>query len=482
MLIYLPIENYARELDGKILLSARLAKEGHTVVVGSSVLIRHLTYMLNCDIYLGKNMHFYATPYNETITTEFGFKKIKSWYFDFLKKRKVSTIYSVEEGDFSADQELTKKVLLNQCDPSIMSQDDYFATWGKIQEKIYKEQPTKYPLNIISAGNVRFDLYKNKNIYSKLSSSIREKYKKFILINTNYSLANNSGGLGGVFKENSVYSVHDDLLKETHALRWKQQQDRFSNMVVLIFSLSVKFKDINFIIRPHPSERESTYSTIFNNIPNIYIERKGSVGPWLEACEMLIHDGCTTGLEACLMNKAVISYSPLDPKLSLCCNERLSNIGIVENSIDNVVQRVGELMRKNFSISSICKLPSNMSSMVENLNKNSYSVDIFNDIVQKIFLYRKSKGMVRVDGDIGISKKNLIKLTAYFFKFFIIAKYSFILLRDRGFEKYRSMDAARYDIEYQNIDGIIQCIPDITKDEIKIQSITRDLFIVSNKI
>ena len=182
------------------------------------------------------------------------------------------------------------------------------------------------------------------------------------------------------------------------------------------------------------------------------------------------------------MNKAVISYSPLDPKLSLCCNERLSNIGIVENSIDNVVQRVGELMRKNFSISSICKLPSNMSSMVENLNKNSYSVDIFNDIVQKIFLYRKSKGMVRVDGDIGISKKNLIKLTAYFFKFFIIAKYSFILLRDRGFEKYRSMDAARYDIEYQNIDGIIQCIPDITKDEIKIQSITRDLFIVSNKI
>jgi surface carbohydrate biosynthesis protein len=480
MIIYIPLENYARELDGKILLAGYLANKGHTVIVGDQSLVRHIVYVIKCDIYIGKHLHLYPTPFNQEITTSLGFKKLKSWFFDLLKQKNVSTIYTEEEGDFSDSLEKSKKNLLHQCDPLIIQEDDYIATWGIDQARIFKNEPSSYPKNIIPVGNIRFDLYKDKyvDIYKDISNQIVKDFGKFILINTNYSFANNSTGVSGAFKETSVYSINDDSLIESHALRWEQQQDRFSRMIRLIFLLSIRFKNLNIVVRPHPGEAKSTYLEIFKGIKNIFIKKSGSVGPWLKACELLIHDGCTTGLEANLMGKNIIAFSPINPAVSMSSNGGLYDIGTIEKEIKNVLKLV-EIITTDKTYNYRHKRLESMIPKLNNLKDDNYSVDILGEIVEKINKFRESKNIIRGSSSLRIGKRIVINIISYHYKIFTLFKYVFFFIKDWNFDKYNSRKEIRYDIEKSYVEKIVSGIH--LSKSVKIKVITNDIFIIFKK-
>ena len=52
----------------------------------------------------------------------------------------------------------------------------------------------------------------------------------------------------------------------------------------------------------------------FGNFKNIVINKKGYISDWIYKAKIVIHAGCTGGLEASLRNKFTISYYPLDVK------------------------------------------------------------------------------------------------------------------------------------------------------------------------
>jgi hypothetical protein len=103
------------------------------------------------------------------------------------------------------------------------------------------------------------------------------------------------------------------------------------NFVQLITRLSIELPDLNFIIRPHPAENIAYYTTIFGATKNVQVVHEGNVAPWLLACRALIHDGCTTGIEAYFGDVPVINYkSILNARYDLfvpdllgayCCSE-----------------------------------------------------------------------------------------------------------------------------------------------------------------
>ena len=74
-------------------------------------------------------------------------------------------------------------------------------------------------------------------------------------------------------------------------------------MVTLTHNLANKFPELNFIYRPHPSEDHDYYKVIFKGVKNINVEHDGNVIPWILACKLLLHDGCTTAIEATLAGK-----------------------------------------------------------------------------------------------------------------------------------------------------------------------------------
>ena len=80
----------------------------------------------------------------------------------------------------------------------------------------------------------------------------------------------------------------------------------------LIPELSHSFPDFNFVIRTHPEESDKTYKELLGHLSNVTVIHKDSVYPWISGAEIVIHAGCTTGLEASMLGKLSINCNFLN--------------------------------------------------------------------------------------------------------------------------------------------------------------------------
>ena len=71
------------------------------------------------------------------------------------------------------------------------------------------------------------------------------------------------------------------------------------------------FRKQLFILRPHPGENHQTWIDAAQGAKNVHVSHEGSVIPWIIASEALIHNGCTTGLEAYILDGQPIAYQPV---------------------------------------------------------------------------------------------------------------------------------------------------------------------------
>ncbi|NIP25517.1 MAG: hypothetical protein GWN94_14440, partial [Phycisphaerae bacterium] len=66
--------------------------------------------------------------------------------------------------------------------------------------------------------------------------------------------------------------------------------------------------DYNIVVRPHPTENQEIYHRIAAQCDRVRVTNEGNVVPWLMATRVLLHHGCTTGVEAYAMGVPSISY------------------------------------------------------------------------------------------------------------------------------------------------------------------------------
>jgi hypothetical protein len=64
-------------------------------------------------------------------------------------------------------------------------------------------------------------------------------------------------------------------------------------------------------VRPHPTERYEPWLEAAADAPNVEVICEGSVVPWLAGARALIHNSCTSAVEAAVLGTAVLSYRPV---------------------------------------------------------------------------------------------------------------------------------------------------------------------------
>jgi hypothetical protein len=82
----------------------------------------------------------------------------------------------------------------------------------------------------------------------------------------------------------------------------------FKTFKELIPTLDRAFTDHTIIVRPHPTENQQVYKDIASDCQRVKVTNEGNVVPWLMATDVVIHNGCTTGVEAYMMGVAAVSY------------------------------------------------------------------------------------------------------------------------------------------------------------------------------
>jgi hypothetical protein len=86
------------------------------------------------------------------------------------------------------------------------------------------------------------------------------------------------------------------------------KQSIFSDFQHMIPALDKAFPDYTIVVRPHPTESQEIYHKIADRCERVKVTNEGNVVPWLLATRALIHNSCTTGIEAYVMRVPAITY------------------------------------------------------------------------------------------------------------------------------------------------------------------------------
>lgn len=291
---YIAIETKSRELAAKVLLACVAAERGFEVYIGQKDYLDKIVRYLPRGIYLDKSA---------AIT------KLKK--FRRLKADGHAIVVNDEEGlvVISPESYLDRRVFSDT-----LKITDIFFTWGDEQAHAVNEIAKGYDVSVISTGNPRFDLLRQeyRSIYQVSSSQIASRFSPFILINSKFGTCNHIDGAeayikrqvaSGLIKNQSDEQFRRGYVAHSHKL--------FKEFCEAVSVLSKRFAEYNIVIRPHPIENHEPWKKIAAGLPNVHVIGSDSSIPWIMAADVVIHNGCTTGIEAHILKKPVIAFKPI---------------------------------------------------------------------------------------------------------------------------------------------------------------------------
>lgn len=292
--LLLPIETKARELASKILFACVGAEKGFGVIIGAKSIVRGKQAVLPRGAFIEKSIAPGSMPL--IAKAQANHNRVSAW---------------CEEGLIYLSRDDYKQ---RRVDLESFKAVDYFFTWGQHQADDVSAivgQPDK---KIILSGNPRFDLLRPeiRGVFAKNAQAIKDKYGRIILLNTKFASVN----------LNSEVSNYLAYLKSLGKIKTKEQEELFTRFIDLnkklfpIFLglvpvLAEKYKDYTIVIRPHPSENHAPWLAKAKDHDNVKVIFEGNANEWILASELMIHNNCTTGVEAFMLEKPAISYRPV---------------------------------------------------------------------------------------------------------------------------------------------------------------------------
>lgn len=297
-LLIVPVENQVRELDAKLLLAAVAAERGFNVVIGSRFYIHFALPYLPRGIVIAKSMRS-VSEFTLELTRGLG-HEIVAWDEEGLVR--------FDSPEYFSWRYSTR---------AFATVGRLFA-WGIDDAESFKRYEGYRGAPIHVTGNPRIDLLSPalRTVYKSTAASIKETYGQFILINTNFSFANNFVDklnlvqAGDKPEDYSISRTGRGLSREFARGCAEHQQTLFDAFRRLIAALSRRFPDRKIVLRPHPSENHERWRRYVQSLDNVAVIHDGNVIPWLMACGVLLHNGCTTAVEAAVLGIPAVSFRP----------------------------------------------------------------------------------------------------------------------------------------------------------------------------
>ena len=162
-------------------------------------------------------------------------------------------------------------------------------------------------------GNPRTDLLRaplNGDIHER-AAKLRETRGEFILINTNFASINPRIEDAVSYHEMCVRvgvidpDSADDRTQFFKWCTWERQNMALLARVIAACEASTSLPRI--IIRPHPSENLERWLEAYPEDDRVSVIREGEHTAWTAAARLLLHTGCTTGVEATLLGTPALS-------------------------------------------------------------------------------------------------------------------------------------------------------------------------------
>jgi surface carbohydrate biosynthesis protein len=296
--LLLPVENQVRELDPRLLLACIAARRGFPSVIGP---IREVDF------------HIFSFPRSIYLSKHVLSGRLRM--FKIMRQLGLEIVALDEEALVHLPPEIYYS---RRLFPDSMAHVSRFLAWGQDNADLWR-QYSQFPAGakIHITGNPRNDLLRPeiRRFYEAEADQLRRNYGDFILINTNFNHVNAFYPKMNLFRPAKNQGEEPQFGRSAKGMTlefarglWKHKQAVFKDFQRLIPALEKAFPDYTIVVRPHPIEKQQVYQNIADQCKRVRVTNEGNVVSWLMSTKALIHNGCTTGVEAYVMRVPAISY------------------------------------------------------------------------------------------------------------------------------------------------------------------------------
>ena len=297
MPVYLPLEIKHRELPSRLLIAAHMLAAGKPVIIGNHW---SMTDAANLA----------ALP-----PGAFLFKTCNKIQGAVMTDAKAAGHFVASTDEevlvFNEDTGFT----LAFSDMAAAALDLFFAQDKNHEAALARRFQT---LRVEVVGNVRADLMRIKGGDTLTQTDPRiPALRPYLLFNMNYasinSIWNDGNALNvGVAEETGAFDGPDrEARKKVFFDTVEWERGNHDAMLELLGWAVRSIKGLRFVIRPHPGERPDYWRQVTAGTMNTDVITDSDPHPWIAHAVLVVHTGCTTGLEATLMKRPALNLLPV---------------------------------------------------------------------------------------------------------------------------------------------------------------------------
>jgi len=312
--VCLIVDNPLRDLEGLVLLGRQLAAKGATATLVPMYEQGFDVPALRPDMVLVN----YTRPNNADL--------IKSYKRAGIL---VGVLDTEGIGGKNPDQfaEMVKSV---GCTDLV----DLYCVWGRAQHAAFLRRGTVPAAQLHATGCPRYDFCAEPWRAALPKPSIEPGY---VLINTNFPVANPRFSDSSSAEEDSM--VQAGFSREFARQFIVDAGKAYRSVVETSIRLAKHFKDVQFVLRPHPFENIASYD-VLAELPNFHVRQDGTSLEWISGARLLVHQNCSTAIEATMLKVEPLSMEWFNtPSLRLDAATRVSRGAGSESDLLELVQQ-----------------------------------------------------------------------------------------------------------------------------------------------
>lgn len=296
--LIIPVESQVREMDAKLLLACCAVERGYHVVLGSRAYVHFAMASVPRGIYIAKSM-----------------RGMSALMFRLIRDLGHGIVAWEEEALVHPPPEVFYPLRLS---PDTVPYVSHLFAWGEENRELmagYPHLPAGMKMPV--TGNPRGDMLRPelRAFFDEEVRALREEYGQFVLVNTNFTDVNPYLPGLGLFVPSKDPSQPARMgqagkgMPRPFAEGLKvHKQAILDDFLAMIPALEKALPGVTLVVRPHPSEHHGVYHEIARRCSRVRVAHRGNVLPWLLASRALLHNGCTTAVEAYALGVPSIAY------------------------------------------------------------------------------------------------------------------------------------------------------------------------------
>ena len=287
--LLIPVEVQARELKARLFFAAGALRRGFPVAIGRS-----------------RDLHGHPQRFVPGVIVDNDATPISA---DFFRRARAlgHRIVVWDEEAISTVGSDDRWYSRQRVDADSLGQVDWFFTRGPGDAAAIVERHPHLADRVVPAGNPRIDIL-HPSVFGALDATASDAP---IVVMSRFSRSNPFSGSRGEILQSVRRRFRLGEAETTHVHNYFNHcHVLFDRFLPMVGRLAEHFPDRKVIVRPHPSERVETWHELARTRPNLAVTMEETAIDQAAGAALVVHNGCTTGLEAALIGRPVFAFTP----------------------------------------------------------------------------------------------------------------------------------------------------------------------------